>query len=63
MTGNLTRLEERGLVERARAEADKRVQFITLTPADARLLRQAGTAGKDVDKGWPPQQRRAGHAH
>jgi DNA-binding MarR family transcriptional regulator len=52
MTGILRSLEERKLVERTRAEADKRVQFVTLTPAGTKLLRQAGVAGKDMDKSW-----------
>lgn len=52
MTGLLRRLEERGLLERTRAEKDKRVQYITLTTAGAKLLRQAVAAGKDMDKGW-----------
>lgn len=47
MTGLLRRLEERGLLERSRAEKDKRVQYIALTKTGAKLLRQAVTVGKD----------------
>ena len=52
MTAVLRRLEGRGLVERTRAERDKRVQFITLTAAGTKLIRQAVAAGKGMDKGW-----------
>ena len=30
----------------------KRVQYITLTAAGSRLLKQALAAGKDMDAGW-----------
>jgi DNA-binding MarR family transcriptional regulator len=52
MTGVLRRLEARGLLERTRAEKDKRMQFITLTAAGALLVRQAIAAGKGMDKAW-----------
>ena len=52
MTGILRRLEERRLIERTRAEADRRMQFITLTASGTRLIRQAIAAGKGMDKGW-----------
>jgi DNA-binding MarR family transcriptional regulator len=52
MTGILHRLEERGLVERQRAEADRRVQYIVLTAKGAKLLKQANLAGKEMDKDW-----------
>ena len=52
MTGILRRLEGRGLLERTRAEEDKRMQFITLSTEGAKLLRQARAASKDMDKGW-----------
>lgn len=52
MTGVLRRLEARDLLERTRAERDKRVQFITLTAAGTKLMRQAIAAGKGMDKGW-----------
>ena len=52
MTGILRRLEGRGLLERTRAERDKRMQFITLSTEGAKVLRQARAAGKDMDKGW-----------
>ncbi|ROZ72049.1 MarR family transcriptional regulator [Ramlibacter sp. WS9] len=52
MTGVLRRLEGRGLLERARAEQDKRMQFITLSAAGTKLLRQARAATKDMDEGW-----------
>lgn len=52
MTGLLRRLEERGLIERTRAQKDKRMQFITLTAAGTKLTRQAVAAGKGMDQGW-----------
>ncbi|MBI2769799.1 MAG: MarR family transcriptional regulator [Burkholderiales bacterium] len=52
MTGVLRRLEGRGLLERTRAEMDKRMQFITLTTAGAKLMRQATAAGKGMDQDW-----------
>jgi DNA-binding MarR family transcriptional regulator len=52
MTGVLRRLEERGLVERTRAEQDKRMQFITLTAAGSQLLRQAVAASQGMDERW-----------
>jgi DNA-binding MarR family transcriptional regulator len=52
MTGLLRRLEERGLLERTRSDRDKRMQFITLTSAGTKLIRQALAAGKGMDKGW-----------
>lgn len=52
MTGVLRRLEGRGLLERTRAEKDKRMQFITLTRAGTKLMQQAIAAGKGMDKGW-----------
>ncbi|MDB5874971.1 MAG: uncharacterized protein JWQ07_4413 [Ramlibacter sp.] len=52
MTGVLRRLEGRGLLERTRAEADKRMQYITLSPAGTKLLQQANAAGKGMDKVW-----------
>ncbi|MBI5279073.1 MAG: MarR family transcriptional regulator [Burkholderiales bacterium] len=52
MTGILHKLEERELVERQRAEADRRVQYIVLTPKGAKLLKQANAASKEMDKDW-----------
>ncbi len=52
MTGILRRLEERGVVERTRAEHDLRMQFITLTAAGQKLLRQAMAAGQSMDDLW-----------
>ncbi len=52
MTGVLRRLEGRGVLERTRAEKDKRMQFITLTAAGTKLVKQAITAGKGMDHGW-----------
>ncbi len=52
MTSLLRRLEARELLERTRAESDKRVQYITLTSAGAKLLRQAAAAGQEMDKEW-----------
>lgn len=52
MTGILRRLEARELIARTRAETDKRVQFITLTEAGEKLIGQAHTVGKTMDKAW-----------
>jgi DNA-binding MarR family transcriptional regulator len=52
MTGILRRLEGRGLLERTRAEKDKRMQYITLSTEGTKLLRQARAAGKDMDRDW-----------
>jgi DNA-binding MarR family transcriptional regulator len=52
MTGVVRRLEVRGLLERKRANSDKRVHCITLTSAGTRLLRQAVAAGKGMDSRW-----------
>ena len=52
MTGVLRRLEGRGFLDRTRGEKDKRMQFITLSPAGAKLLRQANAAGKGMDNAW-----------
>jgi DNA-binding MarR family transcriptional regulator len=53
MAGLIQRLEARGLLERARADKDKRMQFITLTPSGSKLIRQAIAAGKGMDqKSW-----------
>jgi DNA-binding MarR family transcriptional regulator len=52
MTGILHKLEERGLVERQRAESDRRVQYIALTAKGAKLLKQANIAGQSMDREW-----------
>lgn len=52
MTGILRRLEERGVVERTRAKHDLRMQYITLTTAGQKLLRQSAAAGKGMDDRW-----------
>lgn len=52
MTGILRRLEQRGLVERARSETDKRIQHIVLTPQGQAFIREARAAGKDMDQPW-----------
>lgn len=52
MTGILRRLEERGLIARVRAEADKRSQAIELTAQGLKLVQQAKAAGKGMDKPW-----------
>jgi DNA-binding MarR family transcriptional regulator len=52
MTGILRRLEERKLIARLRAEADKRSQAIALTPQGLKLVQQAKAAGKGMDKPW-----------
>lgn len=52
MTGILRRLEARGLIERVRAETDRRSQHIALTPAGHKLIGQAVAAGKGMDKPW-----------
>ncbi|HSH88502.1 MAG TPA: MarR family transcriptional regulator [Ramlibacter sp.] len=52
MTGLLRRLEERGLLERTRGERDKRMQFITLSAAGRKLVRQANAAGTGMDDAW-----------
>ena len=52
MTGIFKRLEARGLLERAPAERDKRMQFITLTRAGASLVARAHAIGKTMDKSW-----------
>jgi DNA-binding MarR family transcriptional regulator len=52
MTGILHKLEERGLVQRQRAEGDRRVQNIVLAPAGAKLLQKARDAGRTMDRDW-----------
>lgn len=52
MTGIVKRLEARGLVQRAPAPQDKRMQFITLTRAGSALIAQAHAVGKTMDKSW-----------
>jgi DNA-binding MarR family transcriptional regulator len=62
MTGILRRLESRGLIERSRAEADKRMQFITLTAAGRTLVQEAHAVGKTMDKAWMGKLTRAEQA-
>lgn len=62
MTGVLRRLEERQLLERTRGERDKRMQFITLSAAGTKLLRQANVAAKGMDKAWLARLSRAEQA-
>lgn len=50
MTALLHGLEGRGIVERQRAESDRRVQYIVLTPKGRRLLAEAVAAGRSMDK-------------
>jgi DNA-binding MarR family transcriptional regulator len=52
MTSILRRLEGRGLLERTRAERDKRMQYLTLSTKGTKLLAQARAAGRDMDKEW-----------
>lgn len=52
MTGILRKLEERALIDRVRAENDKRVQSITLTAAGRKVLQRARMQGKDMDTAW-----------
>lgn len=52
MTGILHKLEARGLVERQRADTDRRKQHIVLTTEGRALLREAQGAGKVMDKAW-----------
>jgi DNA-binding MarR family transcriptional regulator len=62
MTTILRRLESRGLIERSRAEADKRMQFITLTEAGRALIQEAHAVGKTMDKAWLGKLTRAEQA-
>lgn len=62
MTGILRRLESRGLVERKRAEADKRMQFIALTATGTSLVEEAHAVGKTMDKAWMGKLTRAEQA-
>lgn len=52
MTGILRRLQERGLIERVRAEEDRRMQSITLSAKGRKLLQRARDAGRDMDTAW-----------
>lgn len=52
MTGILRRLETRGLIERARSAADKRIQHIVLTRQGTRLIEDAVAAGRTMDQPW-----------
>lgn len=52
MTGLLRRLLERGLVERARAEADARQQFLTVTDEGMRLVTSAHAQILAADTVW-----------
>jgi DNA-binding MarR family transcriptional regulator len=62
MTGILRRLESRGLIERKRAEADKRMQFIALTAKGSSLVEEAHAVGKTMDKAWMGKLSRAEQA-
>lgn len=62
MTGILRRLEGRGLIERLRSEADKRMQFIALSAAGRQLLADAVASGKGMDKAWLARLSRAEQA-
>ncbi|HSV34745.1 MAG TPA: MarR family transcriptional regulator [Ramlibacter sp.] len=62
MTGLLRRLQERGLIQRTRAETDKRMQFIALTPAGETLIEGAHSIGRAMDKGWLGRLTRAEQA-
>lgn len=62
MTGILRRLESRGLIERSRAETDKRMQFIALTATGRSLVQQAHAVGKTMDKDWMGKLTRAEQA-
>jgi len=46
-TGIVTRMEERGLVERAHDRDDRRVVFVRLTPEGQRIVRSVESAGRD----------------
>lgn len=52
MTLILRKLDERALIERARAENDKRVQSITLTAGGRKVLQRARAQGQDMDAAW-----------
>ena len=62
MTGIVRRLEERGLIGRVRALADRRTLQIELTPQGARLVADATAAGKTMDMGWLGRLSRAEQA-
>ncbi|MBC5765430.1 MarR family winged helix-turn-helix transcriptional regulator [Ramlibacter albus] len=62
MTGILHRLEGRGLVERVRAETDRRVQFIELTAKGRKVVREAAAVSKTMDKEWLARLSRAEQA-
>jgi len=59
MTGIVRRLEERGLVERKRAETDRRMQHLALTDAGRKLLREGVAAGRKMDEAWLARLSRA----
>jgi DNA-binding MarR family transcriptional regulator len=46
-TGIVTRMEERGLVERVHDRDDRRVVFVRLTPEGQRIVRSVESAGRD----------------
>ncbi len=52
MTGILKRLEARRLIERARSDADKRIQHIVLTREGVSLVEEAVAAGQGMDQPW-----------
>lgn len=52
MTATLSRLEQRGLLQRVRGEADRRVQYVTLTDQGRDVFDRAHGQSRSMDQQW-----------